>query len=1365
MRKHRKILGAVSAMAVLLSCMTAVLPLGAMAATEDDIHDAAKAYVEANQNETTKEGLLEAVRAVEPQATIKADEDFYIKYAVPGVTDDDTESGYPLNILGSDGAVAVRFTVGEQTIDFVTAFAHEKEVLAIENVAVAGESEQLVYEESTGNVIGYTEGAVIDKIVFPKSYTGTMGKVNFTAYPDMAKVKVVIFEDDRNAQNQKHYLPTDAFDANWTSLVALVYNPLIDYTWQPALIGHMPNNAVHDCPNLKYMRLPLAWNSDESAGTSKNIPGGIFSNLPKLENTNVPVGVWYLGKNFNNTNVREFIAGAQSRGGWKAFENPTACFKNDEGTGPSGRNITLHNTVPTDTQIIALAAAALNEQMNLGKDKEAILADAKAALVAGAWSAGSQTALQAVTLTADDDWSSGDAVDSGTFRITAGETAMVYNLVRAKALTALNVGYDMTPGFSPDTMEYAVTVPNNVEQLNINYVAAAGAEATITGNEGFEVGTENTVVIEVKTAENKTVTYTLKVTRSEDPFLIETNQVYVAAKAYVEANQNETTKEGLLEAVRAVEPQATIKADEDFYIKYAVPGVTDDDTESGYPLNILGSDGAVAVRFTVGEQTIDFVTAFAHEKEVLAIENVAVAGESEQLVYEESTGNVIGYTEGAVIDKIVFPKSYTGTMGKVNFTAYPDMAKVKVVIFEDDRNAQNQKHYLPTDAFDANWTSLVALVYNPLIDYTWQPALIGHMPNNAVHDCPNLKYMRLPLAWNSDESAGTSKNIPGGIFSNLPKLENTNVPVGVWYLGKNFNNTNVREFIAGAQSRGGWKAFENPTACFKNDEGTGPSGRNITLHNTVPTDTQIIALAAAALNEQMNLGKDKEAILADAKAALVAGAWSAGSQTALQAVTLEQKGDWEAGDIAVRGTFVITTANDSMDVILTRPHTLYALGVEGYTMTPAFSATTTEYAVDVPDIVTAVDIRYTAAAGATVKVTGNTELKTGLNNVVVSVETAEGKQVTYTIKVTRAASITLEQVAQMINEAAASFEATNSTTQRSFMTELQNAVLTTGCELKVEDFSIYRSIPGAEDDDGVIVPGHKGAVAAVITLTLGEESKTLAVTSDIEPEMKKYTFTKDEISTKEDFILSDDGKVLEWYVGDAKKIVIPDGVEVLEAGWFDGDLYNAQVLIIPDSVTEAVGNGMCRHMPHLEAVYIGDGMTEVPASAFQENYMLQYVRLSENTKVIGNQAFRKCLLLSSIYIPASVETFNTSSFDQAGVRDITFSGGVQSIFTSTIAYPARGATDNEWLKNDVSKMEGYENDPATVNQLMESFKNFNPNVVILNPDVNTENPFASNSTKVTGTIVQVHAPAALSDMDKHKDVQYYAYVERSMLSF
>jgi len=138
MRKHRKILGAVSAMAVLLSCMTAVLPLGAMAATEDDIHDAAKAYVEANQNETTKEGLLEAVRAVEPQATIKADEDFYIKYAVPGVTDDDTESGYPLNIPGLDGAVAVRFTVGEQTIDFVTAFAHEKEVLAIENVAVAG---------------------------------------------------------------------------------------------------------------------------------------------------------------------------------------------------------------------------------------------------------------------------------------------------------------------------------------------------------------------------------------------------------------------------------------------------------------------------------------------------------------------------------------------------------------------------------------------------------------------------------------------------------------------------------------------------------------------------------------------------------------------------------------------------------------------------------------------------------------------------------------------------------------------------------------------------------------------------------------------------------------------------------------------------------------------------------------------------------------------------------------------------------------------------------------------------------------------------------------------------------------------------
>lgn len=67
MKTHRKILGAVSAMIILLSCMTAVLPLDVSAdGMADIIFAAAKAYVDIKQNEVTKEGLLAAVQAVEP---------------------------------------------------------------------------------------------------------------------------------------------------------------------------------------------------------------------------------------------------------------------------------------------------------------------------------------------------------------------------------------------------------------------------------------------------------------------------------------------------------------------------------------------------------------------------------------------------------------------------------------------------------------------------------------------------------------------------------------------------------------------------------------------------------------------------------------------------------------------------------------------------------------------------------------------------------------------------------------------------------------------------------------------------------------------------------------------------------------------------------------------------------------------------------------------------------------------------------------------------------------------------------------------------------------------------------------------------
>ena len=52
--------------------------------------------------------------------------------------------------------------------------------------------------------------------------------------------------------------------------------------------------------------------------------------------------------------------------------------------------------------------------------------------------------------------------------------------------------------------------------------------------------------------------YTITVIREAEPFAAAESPIYAAAQAYVDTAQNEATLEGLLAAVRAVEPIATL---------------------------------------------------------------------------------------------------------------------------------------------------------------------------------------------------------------------------------------------------------------------------------------------------------------------------------------------------------------------------------------------------------------------------------------------------------------------------------------------------------------------------------------------------------------------------------------------------------------------------------------------------------------------------------------------------------------------------------------------------------------------------------------------------------------------------------------
>lgn len=74
--------------------------------------------------------------------------------------------------------------------------------------------------------------------------------------------------------------------------------------------------------------------------------------------------------------------------------------------------------------------------------------------------------------------------------------------------------YDFT-GFKKGTTTYSVTVPSDVDSLKVLYKTAdSNATVKVTGNSGFEVGSDNKITIKVTAEDGKTTKiYTIKVTK------------------------------------------------------------------------------------------------------------------------------------------------------------------------------------------------------------------------------------------------------------------------------------------------------------------------------------------------------------------------------------------------------------------------------------------------------------------------------------------------------------------------------------------------------------------------------------------------------------------------------------------------------------------------------------------------------------------------------------------------------------------------------------------------------------------------------------------------------------------------------------
>jgi len=109
-----------------------------------------------------------------------------------------------------------------------------------------------------------------------------------------------------------------------------------------------------------------------------------------------------------------------------------------------------------------------------------------------------------------------------------------------------------------------------------------------------------------------------------------------------------------------------------------------------------------------------------------------------------------------------------------------------------------------------------------------------------------------------------------------------------------------------------------------------------------------------------------------------------------------------AQDGTTKKNYVVKVIKEAAPIVASGDATLRGLGVDGYTISPAFNANTTDYSVTVPFDASSVKVNATKNNDkANVVITGADNLQVGNNKITVEVTAENGTKKTYTINVTR----------------------------------------------------------------------------------------------------------------------------------------------------------------------------------------------------------------------------------------------------------------------------------------------------------------------------------------------------------------------------
>ncbi len=228
------------------------------------------------------------------------------------------------------------------------------------------------------------------------------------------------------------------------------------------------------------------------------------------------------------------------------------------------------------------------------------------------------------------------------------------NNANLKTLGVTPKQYDFS-GFSKNKTEYSVTVPANVNSLTVVAKAEdSKAKVNVSGNSGFETGSNNKITIKVTAEDGTTKTYTIKVTKlateEEKPGNLIDEELYLNSLS-----------------ITGIELSPAFSKD-----VFSYTATLNDESINEVTVNAKANNSKAKVEITGnknlvnGENTINIV--------------LTLDGETEQVVYQIVL-NKIGNTEEETIEtNIEAPTQYTNDSKIKLYILIPILVVILIIV-------------------------------------------------------------------------------------------------------------------------------------------------------------------------------------------------------------------------------------------------------------------------------------------------------------------------------------------------------------------------------------------------------------------------------------------------------------------------------------------------------------------------------------------------------------------------------------------------------------------------------------------------------------------------------------------------------------